>query len=98
MAAETAELEGRCASQVHICDRLLAVFETGRITLEEYGYNFALRIANGPIECAATCVDRLPVSVSVDLFAYLDGSLTPVDFMPDPAPFIAESGSVEAFE
>jgi hypothetical protein len=44
MAAETSEPCGECEWQVRGCDRLLAGFHTGRITLDEYDVTAAFRV------------------------------------------------------
>ena len=98
MAAKRTDNCDECAWEIRRCDKLLALFGAGRISLKEYACGFAFPLIACPGRCMEICVDHLPASVAADLFVFLEGFLKPVDFMPGPELFMADTRSADDIE
>jgi hypothetical protein len=77
------------------CRRLLAQFEVGMITWNEFAYNIVLTLIYGCEDCMRAYVASIPVLIANQLFAHLQDFAVSVDFMPCPLPFIAGVASAE---
>jgi hypothetical protein len=85
----------KCADSVRRCRNLLRHLTSGTITFDDYAYNATLSLVSSCDRCMQAYVASLPAQTAVDLLAYFQSFLIPVDFMPCPAPFIAGRASEE---
>lgn len=73
------------------CRKLARLLRAGRVTFEEYALNAMLTIVSAPEADATQCIESIPRE-SMEAYAdYLRAALEPVEFMPDPGPFMVDT-------
>jgi hypothetical protein len=87
-----------CAQYIRRCRNYLAFRVCQELDLENFAYNVALNLIEVCDACAGLFLDTIPERDILDFFAFLRDYLEPVDFMPNPAPFIAGVGTTEEQE
>ncbi len=98
MAAPISARHEQCAWAITRSQKLMNAFDKGMITMEEYARSLADSAVAACDECMWSFVNGLPASLSVGLLACLEEFLEPVDFMPDPGPFIPAITSQEEID
>jgi len=87
----------KCTDTVRRCDKMLRLLpET--ITFDEFAYNVTLTLVTTCSSCMQAWVDSLPAQTASDLLAYFQLFLIPVDYLPDPRPFIAAPATEEEIQ
>src|ERR1051325_10837480 len=71
------------------CDLMRRWVEAGEMEFNDYAYNVTLRaVGGGPGPSMKECLDSVSADLLLRYGAYLRDWLLPVDFMPDPQPFM----------
>jgi hypothetical protein len=73
-------------------------FTNGLMTFKEYAHTLTLMILTAPDECMPECVKTIPAEFIAEYTEYLRAWLTPLNFMPDPRPFLTGIPSDEIIE
>jgi hypothetical protein len=85
-------------SAVRSISKYVRFLSADKITIDEFRYNVILSFAHMPETCWRASADAMPPDVAADFRAYVDDYLRPVDFMPSPTPFMADTRSENAIE
>jgi hypothetical protein len=95
MAVRSPDDRSRDAVDLNYCRKLGTWLKTGKVTFDEFAYNLTLTIVDASDECMPECVESIPPTVVAPYTDYLRKFLEPVDFMPDPMPFLVGPVSEE---
>ncbi len=79
---------------VERCYKLARFLHKGRVTFEEYAHNVTLHFISALDSDIPRCIESIPPEFADAYSDYLRAFLEPVDFMPDPGPFMVNTNDL----
>lgn len=92
------EQAGEIDEVIRRCRKLAGQLLADKITFDEYANSITLAIIAAGNVAVQPCVELVPSRYLSQYTVFLQAYLEPVDFMPNPTPFIAGSYSQEIAE